>query len=125
MIRLGWSLLGVVLLTGCATQQAHLAIAVPAAAVLAPSAVSGADFAAVACADVRLVQQGITAQATADSVRRDLAGARVVAAEAARRDPRYQSLSGGVAALDEALRVDDGPAARLGMQVARANCPGG
>ena len=125
MIRLDGALLGVVLLTGCATQQEHLPIAVPAAAVLAPSAVSGADFAAAACTGVRLVQQGITAGAAADSVRRDLAGARVVAAEAARRDPRYQSLSGGVAALDEALRVDDGPTARLAMLVARANCPGG
>lgn len=89
---------------------------------LAPEARTAEDFADLACVHVRLAGQGVQAGAPAATVREELAAARTLAAEGLRRDTRFASLSGGVAALDEAVRNDDAPAARLGLQVAREEC---
>ena len=92
------------------------------AAALAPSARTARDFAVAACVRVRLVEQGVQANSAAADVTRSLREARVLAAEAARRDPVWIGLSGGVAALDEAVRADDGTAASIGLRAARAMC---
>lgn len=94
----------------------------PGAAALAPGARTPRDFAVAACVRLRLVEQGVQANSAAADVTRSLAEARVLAAEAARRDPIWLGLSGGVAALDEAVRADDGTAASIGLRAARAMC---
>jgi hypothetical protein len=94
----------------------------PSAAELAPGATSAKDFAAASCLRLRFVEQGVRANSSADAVRRSLAEARVLAAEASVRDPLWVPLSGGVAALDEAVRRDDPRAADIGLQSARAAC---
>lgn len=95
--------------------------AAPAAS-LAPAARTPEDFARAACVRLRLAVQGISADASAETVRRELASARVLAAEAVRRDGSYAPLSGGIAALDEAVRTDDPDAAAAGVRVARSAC---
>ena len=124
-------LLAVLVVLGCA---AGLAVAFggltrtePAqdprsAQALAPSARSARDFAVAACVRVRLAEQGVLANARADTVQQSLAEARTLAGEAARRDPVWLGLSGGVAALDEAVRRNDGTAAGIGLRSARAAC---
>ena len=111
-------------LAAAACTRSALPPAVSAApvTVLAPGATSGADLAAAACVRLRLARQGVVANASAQSVQQELAEARELATEAARRDPTYVALSGGVAALDEAVRRDAGADAALGLRVALANC---
>jgi hypothetical protein len=111
--------LGVLLAAGC---QSHAAVPVPPAASLAPDAVSGEDFARAACVQLRLAEQGITADSPAATVRRELAEARELAGAAAARDPAYSALSGGAAALDDAVLRDDPSAADVAVRVVRANC---
>lgn len=89
---------------------------------LAPEARTAADFAKLSCVHVRLSAQAIQADAAASTVRRELASARALAAEALRRDGRYAALSGGVAALDEAVRNDRGQEAATGLRVALDRC---
>ena len=92
---------------------------------LAPGAVSGEELAAAACIRLRLAQQGILANSSADTVRGELAEARVLAAAAVTKDSAFTALSGGAAALDEALRRDAPGAASLAVRVVRASCGGG
>jgi hypothetical protein len=94
----------------------------PPIASLAPQARTAPDLAAAACVRLRLAAQGIRAGGAADTVRRELAAARALAAEAVRRDGSFAALSGGVAALDEAVRRDDGPTAVVGLRVALEEC---
>lgn len=89
---------------------------------LAPGAESADDFARAACVRLSLAVQGITADSPAETVRRELAAARLLAAEALRRDGEYAELSGGVAALDDAVRRDDATAAATAVRVARQAC---
>lgn len=97
-------------------------VAVPPLASLAPDVRTAEDFAATSCTRLRLAAQGIRAGSAAGTVRRELAAARALAAEAVRRDGRFAALSGGIAALDEAVRRDDGPAAAAGLRVALEEC---
>lgn len=97
-------------------------VVAPPAASLAPAAQDPQDFAEAACVRLRLAVQGISAGSAAETVRAELAAARVLAAEALRGDGAYADLSGGLAALDEAVRVDDPDAAATGVRVAQAAC---
>jgi hypothetical protein len=89
---------------------------------LAPGADAPEELARAACVQLRLAGQGVSAGSAADLVRRQLAAARALAAEALRRDGSYAALSGGAAALDEAVRRDEAAAAAAGLQVAVAEC---
>lgn len=111
---------GVVALTGRPAEPPR--VTAPPLASLAPDARTADDLARLACVRLRLAAQGIRAGSAAETVRRELAAARVLAAEAVRRDGRFAALSGGVAALDEAVRRDDGAAAAAGLRVALADC---
>ena len=97
-------------------------VAAPPVSSLAPDARTPDDFARAACVQVRLAAQGVTAGSAAQGVRSQLAAARALAAEAVRGDGRWTALSGGVAALDEAVRRDDGEAAAVGLRVALEEC---
>lgn len=97
-------------------------VASPPVASLAPAARSAEDFAAAACVRLRLAAQSISANSSAERVRAELAAARRLAGEALRLDGSHAPLSGGVAALDEAVRRDDGPRAAEGLRVALAAC---
>jgi len=99
-------------------------VSAPAAASLAPNARTPEDFARAACVQVRLAAQGIQAGSAARGVRAQLASARALAAQAVREDGRWAALSGGVAALDEAVRRDEGAAAATGLSVALQQCDG-
>jgi hypothetical protein len=83
---------------------------------------SPAESATAACTRLRLVEQGIRANSATATVRANLAEARDLATRAARQDARWVALSGGIAALDEALRRDDPAAAEIGLRVAREAC---
>ncbi|MCA1712477.1 MAG: hypothetical protein LC789_12905 [Actinobacteria bacterium] len=87
-----------------------------------PALGTAAQDAARACVRLRLVAQGVQANAAAADVRADLAEARRLAGSAAVRDQRWVALSGGIAALDEAVARDDGAAAATGLRVALAEC---
>lgn len=89
---------------------------------LAPPGATAGELARLACARLSLAAQGIRAQAAAEPVRRELADARVLAAQAVRQDGRFAALSGGLAALDDAVTRDDGRAAGLALRVALAEC---
>ena len=99
-------------------------VTAPPVASLAPTATTAGDYAKASCVRLRLVRQGIAADSPAEVVRRELAAARVLAAEALRRDGRWAALSGGVAALDEALRRDEGQVAADALRVALEQCQG-
>ncbi|HUR50403.1 MAG TPA: hypothetical protein VMY88_12865 [Acidimicrobiales bacterium] len=94
----------------------------PAVEEIAPRARTADDFAQLACVHVRLAGQAVQADAPAATVRSELAAARTLAAEALLRDGRFSSLSGGIAALDDAVRMDDARAARVGLQVSLQEC---
>ncbi len=89
---------------------------------LAPHARTSVDFARLSCVHVRLAAQSIRADAAATTVRSELASARLLAAEALRRDGRFAALSGGVASLDEAVRTDDPNAVRVALSVVLEQC---
>ena len=110
---------GIALLQG---PDAPARVPAPPVASLAPGAESAEDFARAACVRLSLAAQGISADSSAETVRRELAAARVLAAEALRRDGSYAPLSGGIAALDEALQRDDGAAAGQAVSVALDAC---
>lgn len=97
-------------------------VVAPPLASLAPDARSADELARAACVRLRLAAQGIRAGAAADAVRRELAGARALSAAALRGDARYAPLSGGIAALDEAVRRNDPVAATEGLRTALASC---
>ena len=97
-------------------------VAGPALASLAPAGADADDLARAACVRLRLAAQAIRADSPAERVRTELAAARVLAAEAVREDGTFAPLSGGVAALDEAVRRDDGAAAAVGLRVALDQC---
>ena len=123
-------LIGVLLVVGLAVlgfllrggDEAPAPVTAPPAASRAPEARTPDDFGRAACVRLRLAAQGISANSAADSVRRELAKARVLAGEALRGDGRYASLSGAAAALDEAIRNDDGVAAVTSLRVALDAC---
>ena len=89
---------------------------------LAPNARTPAELAEAACVRVDLATQAIQANAAAETVRKELAAARVLAAAAMKADARFAALSGGVSALDEAVRRDEPEAAALGLRVAAERC---
>jgi len=109
--------IGAVLLLGSG-QEAAPRVPAPPVASLAPGARSADDFARAACVRLRLAAQAVQADAAAATVRTELAAARALAAAALRRDGRYAALSGAVAALDEAVRADEGATAAGGLRVA-------
>lgn len=121
LLALGVVLVGVVavLLTRSDTP---VRVTSPPVASLAPEARTPEEFARAACVRLRLVAQGIRADSSAETVRTELAAARALAAEAVRGDGRYAGLSGGVAALDEAVRRDRPDAAGVGLRIALAEC---
>lgn len=90
---------------------------------LAPTARTPVDLARASCVHLRLAAQGVLADSSAEMVRTELAATRVLAAAALAGDGRWAALSGGVAALDEAIARDDPTAAALGLQAALAACP--
>jgi len=94
----------------------------PTAAALAPTAFTGEQLAAAACVHLRLAQQGVFANSAAATVRTELTRARVLARAAVVKDGRFTSLSGAAAALDEAVRADDGPGAAIAVRVVRESC---
>lgn len=99
-------------------------VTAPPVASLAPDASSPEDLARAACVQLRLAAQGIQAGGAAQDVRTQLASARALAAQAVRGDGRWAALSGGVAALDEAVRRDSGSAAAAGLRVSLEQCDG-
>lgn len=109
----------VLVLSGCTSSDDVVS---PPLGSLAPGASSAEDFADAACVRLRLVAQGVAADSAASVVRQELAAARVLAAAALRRDGRWAGLSGGVAALDEAVAADDGAVAGPALQVALREC---
>lgn len=113
--------LGVLVAAGC---QSHSAVQVPPAASLASATVSGDELARAACVQLRAVQQGVAADSSSSTVRRELAEARQLAGAAAERNPAYSALSGGAAALDDAVTRDDPAAADVAIRVVQANCKG-
>ena len=94
----------------------------PAVRELAPKARTPAELAEAACVRVDLAIQAIQANAAAETVRKELAAARALAAAAMKVDARFAALSGGVSALDEAVRRDEPEAASLGLRVAAERC---
>jgi hypothetical protein len=114
-------LVALVLVAGCSSSKG---VVVPPLASLAQDATTASDYADAACVRLRLVAQGVTADSAASVVRQELAAARVLAAAALRRDGRWAGLSGGIAALDEAVTADDGAAAGPALQVALRECSG-
>ena len=96
-------------------------VSAPPVASLAPDADTPVDLARAACVRVDLAAQAVRADNPAESVRRELAAARVLAAEAFRQEPGFAALSGAVAALDEAVRRD-APEAGPALRVARTEC---
>jgi hypothetical protein len=122
--------LGVLLVTGLLAagllllrdDPAPARVTAPPVASLAPGARTGQDLARAACVQLRLAGQGIRAGAAAQQVREQLAAARALAAQALQEDAGYAALSGGLAALDEAVRRDEPAAAVSGLRVALASC---
>lgn len=104
------------------TEAAPSRVVAPAASSLAPAASTPDELARASCVQLRLATQGIQAGSAAEGVRTQLAAARVLAAEAVRGDGRWAALSGGVAALDEAVRRDEGSTAVAGLRVALQQC---
>lgn len=94
----------------------------PSVEQLAPAARTAPDFADLACVHLRLANQAVQADAPAATVRRELAAARALAAEALERDARFAALSGGIAALDEAVRNDDAASAAVAVRAALEEC---
>ena len=119
LVVVGLVVTGVVLLRG---EAAPTRVPAPALASLAPPDARADDLARGACVRVRLAAQAIRADSPAERVRTELAAARVLAAEAVRQDGAYAALSGGVAALDEAVRRDEPAAAAVGLQVVLDQC---
>lgn len=103
---------------------APVRVTAPPVASLAPGASSSEDLARASCVQLRLAAQGIQAGSAAQDVRTQLAAARSLAGQAFRSDGRWAALSGGVAALDEAVRRDEGAAAAAGLRVALEQCDG-
>ncbi len=97
-------------------------VSAPPVSSLAPGARTPEDLARAACVQVRLAAQGIQAGSEAQAVRTQLAAARALAGQALTGDGRWAALSGGAAALDEAVRRDDGAAAAAGLRVTLAEC---
>ena len=120
VLLVGAALAGVLVARGAGSTPER--VAVPPAASLAPDARTPEDLARAACVQLRLAAQGIQAGRSARRVRTSLAFARVLAAEAVRRDGRWSAVSGGVAALDESLRRDDAAAADVGLPAALQQC---
>lgn len=94
----------------------------PSISELAPRARTPEDLARAACVRLELATQAVQADGPAATVRQELAAARVLAAEAMRRDASFAELSGGIAALDEAVRRDEPEAAGLGLRIAAEQC---
>ena len=111
--------MALLLVTACSSSGSE---PVPPLASLAPGASTAEDYAEAACVRLRLAAQGVAADSAASVVRRELAAARALAAAALRRDGRWAGLSGGIAALDEAVGADDGAAAGPALQVALREC---
>jgi hypothetical protein len=103
-------------------EPAPARVTAPPADALAPGARTPEELARAACVQLRLAAQGLQADSSAPDVRSELAAARVLAAEALRGDARFTQLSGGAAALDEAVRADDPGAAAVGVRVALDAC---
>ena len=97
-------------------------VSAPSIDQLAPDARSATDFALLSCVHIRLANQAVQADAPSTTARRELAAGRVLAAEALRRDSRFAGLSGGIAALDEAVRTDDARGAAVGLRVTSREC---
>lgn len=112
----------VLVLSGCSSSEDVVS---PPLASLAPGATTAEDYAEAACVRLRLVAQGVAADSAAAVVREELAAARVLAAAALRRDGRWTGLSGGIAALDEAVSADDGATAGSALRVALRECAEG
>jgi hypothetical protein len=112
------AVLGVRLLT---PPSAPPRVSAPPVASLAPGADDPVELARAACVRVDLAAQAVRANGTAEGVRRELAAARVLAAEAFRQEPGFAALSGAAAALDEAVRRD-APDAGPALRVALAEC---
>jgi len=105
-------------------ESAPARVIAPPVASLAPGASTSEDLARAACVQLRLAAQGIQAGSAAQDVRAQLSSARALAAQAVRGEGRWAALSGGLAALDEAVRRDEPVAAASGLRVALAACEG-
>ena len=125
---LGWTLLVVVLAAAVVGALAYLRPAVPErvtsppARDLAPEARDAHGLAEAACVRVDLATQAIRADSSAETVRNELAAARSLASAALRRDARFTALSGGVSALDEAVRRDEPRDAEVALNVVLQEC---
>ena len=125
---LGWTLLVIALAVAVVGALAYLSPATPQrvtsppARELAPEARDAHELAEAACLRVNLATQAIRANASAETVREELAAARSLAAAALRRDARFTALSGGVSALDEAVRRDEPRDAEVALKVTLREC---
>lgn len=75
-----------------------------------------------ACAAFDTFERQVKQNAPSRTVLATLSDARRRATDAADRDPRWRSLAGGADALGVALRTDNAAAARVGIDVVRAQC---
>lgn len=75
-----------------------------------------------ACADATDFESLILRNAPVDEVKAVLRRAERQADTAARGDPRWYALSGGLKSIDIALDANDGRAARTGIDVVRTEC---
>ena len=125
---MGWSLLVVALAAAVIAAISYFApdeparVEAPPARELAPEARDAHDFADAACVRLDLATQAIRVNGPAETVRKELAAARQLAAAALQRDARFTALSGGIAALAEALRRDEPSAAEVALKVSLKEC---
>jgi hypothetical protein len=75
-----------------------------------------------ACALATTFEDQVKANASSRQVLATADAMRASANDAADRDPRWRSLAGGTDALRLAMRKDDAAAARIGIDVVRAQC---
>ena len=86
------------------------------------SAAEAAPAARASCDAMTTFEQLVTANADLDRVRDALGTAERQAERAARGDATYLALAGGVQSVRLALDADDARAARVGIDVVRAEC---
>lgn len=80
------------------------------------------EAATQSCRQLAVFQQLVRANAASDQVRAALARSVSLAKSAATSDPTWIALAGGAESVQVALAADDARAARVGIDVVRAEC---
>lgn len=111
-----------VLAVAAAALAAGLIAAEMTAAWAPPPPAGPAAQARAACADMRVVESRVSADAPARGVLGRLTAAQRLATSAARTDPAFQALADGIDALLLGVRTNQGFAAYEGIEVVLQNC---